>query len=78
VGSLSIRKEYLNNIVFSSDYPHSEGTFPFTQKVLSEGFARLPGLTESEKAAVLGLNAAKLFHIAVDRVPEETVRAKAA
>lgn len=78
VGSLAIRKEYLNNIVFSSDYPHSEGTFPFTQKVLLEGFSRIPDLTEDEKAAVLGLNAAKIFHISVDKVASETALAKAA
>ena len=78
VGSLAIRKGYLNNIVFSSDYPHSEGTFPFTQKVLEEGFAKMPDLTEAEKEAVLGLNAAKLFHISVDKVAEETERTKAA
>jgi predicted TIM-barrel fold metal-dependent hydrolase len=78
VGSLAIRNEYLNNLVFSSDYPHSEGTYPYTQKVLSEGFARLPDLTEAEKAAVLGLNAARIFHISVDEVAKETELAKVA
>lgn len=78
VGSLAIRKEYLNNIVFSADYPHSEGTFPFTQKVLAEGFARMPDITEAEKAAVPGLNAAKIFHIDATKVASETDLARAA
>lgn len=78
VGSLAIRKECLNTIVFSTDYPHSEGTFPFTQKVLAEGFAHIPDLTEAEKAAVLGLNAARVFHIDIAKVAEETKLAKAA
>lgn len=46
VSALEIRKDFLNTIVFASDYPHSEGTFPFTQQVLKEGFAKIPGLTD--------------------------------
>ena len=72
VGALDIRKEYLNTLLFSSDYPHSEGTFPFTQRVLSEGFAKIPDLTSSEIAAVLGLNAARIFHISPEKAKQET------
>jgi len=72
VGALEIRKDFLNTIVFSSDYPHSEGTFPFTQKVLKEGFAKISGLTEGEIAQVLGLNAARIFGISPQKAAEET------
>jgi len=74
VGALDIRREYLNTLVFSSDYPHSEGTFPFTQRVLSEGFAKIPDLTQAEIAAVLGLNAARIFHISPEKAMQETAR----
>ncbi|MDR2188113.1 MAG: amidohydrolase [Azonexus sp.] len=72
VGALDIRREYLNTIVFSSDYPHSEGTFPFTQKVLKEGFAKIPGITDQEIAQVLGLNAAKVFQISPQKAAQES------
>jgi len=64
----------LKNMVFATDYPHSEGTFPTSQMVVQEMFAKVPDLTDDEKAAVLGLNAAKLFHVS----PEQVARERAA
>lgn len=66
----------LKNMVFASDYPHSEGTFPTTQKVIEEMFAKVPDLSDEEKAAVLGLNAARLFHVTPEQVAAETARAR--
>lgn len=66
-GDLSI-----GNFLFATDYPHSEGTFPHSQKVIAAAFARNPDLTETEKAAVLGLNAARLFRLEPQAVYAET------
>lgn len=77
-GCLATRKLLgIQNMLFASDYPHSEGTFPHSQNVITEMFTKVPDLTEAEKAAVLGLNAARLFHITPEQVATETARAKA-
>lgn len=68
----------LKNMVFATDYPHSEGTFPTSQTVIQDMFTKVPGLTDEEKAAVLGLNAAKLFHITPEQVAQEKARGKVA
>lgn len=68
----------LKNMVFSSDYPHSEGTYPHTQNVIQDMFAKIPGLTNEEKAAVLGLNAARLFHLDPTQNATEWARHKVA
>lgn len=50
------------NILWGSDYPHAEGTFPSSrpiQETLFEGF----DIPEADREAILGLNAAKLFRI---------------
>ena len=62
----------LKNMVFATDYPHSEGTFPTSQNVIEEMFTKVPDLTDDEKAAVLGLNAASLFHV----IPEQAIAEK--
>ncbi len=50
------------NIMFASDYPHSEGTFPHSKTVVERLFKGVD-ITETEKAAILGGNAAKLFRL---------------
>lgn len=62
----------IENFLFASDYPHSEGTFPFSQQVIAAAFTKYPDVTDAEKAAVLGGNAAKMFGIDPARVFEET------
>jgi predicted TIM-barrel fold metal-dependent hydrolase len=68
----------IKNMLFASDYPHSEGTFPKSQDVILEMFTKVPDLSEDEKAAVLGLNAARLFRVKPEEVAEETLKAMAA
>lgn len=50
------------NVMWGSDYPHAEGTFPISRRLTDELFA---GLNVSDKVRndVLGLNAARLFRI---------------
>ena len=61
-----------HSLLFASDYPHAEGTFPYTRDVVAAMFDKVPDMTEAEKRAVLGGNAAKLFprsHITAEPVP---------
>ena len=50
------------NVMWGSDYPHAEGTFPISRRITEELFE---GITVSDavRADVLGLNAARLFRI---------------
>lgn len=50
------------NIMWGSDYPHAEGTWPHSQKITDELFDGL-SVDERVKADVLGLNAARLFRM---------------
>lgn len=47
-------------LMWSSDYPHMEGTFPESMKHIDKIFAGID-VTAQERAAIVGLNAAKLF-----------------
>lgn len=51
------------NVMWGSDYPHAEGTFPVSRRLTEELFAGL-NVSERTKADILGLNAARLFGIA--------------
>lgn len=61
------------NVMWASDYPHAEGTFPISRKIVDDLFA---GFTVSEQTRrdVLGLNAARLFGMA----PQAHTKATAA
>jgi predicted TIM-barrel fold metal-dependent hydrolase len=48
----------IDRILWGSDYPHYEGTFPYTREALRLTFADLP---EAEVRAMLGGNAAGLY-----------------
>ncbi len=48
----------VDRLMWGTDYPHVEGTQPFTREVLRATFAGLP---ESELRAILGGNAAALY-----------------
>jgi len=61
-GSLLIRKGIgIGALLFATDYPHAEGTFPFSRNVIDKMMADYPDVTTAEFVAVLGGNAAKLF-----------------
>lgn len=62
------------NFLFATDYPHSEGTFPNSRQLVDAMFDAVPDMAAEDRAAVLGLNAARLFGITPDQVAEETKR----
>ncbi len=49
-------------LMWGSDYPHAEGTFPHTPAVLGKLFDGID-ISEREKADILGGNAARLFRL---------------
>ena len=53
----------LGTIMWGSDYPHPEGTWPETQKMMVEV---LGGLPENEIEAILGGNAAEFYGFDVE------------
>jgi predicted TIM-barrel fold metal-dependent hydrolase len=48
----------VDNIMWGSDYPHPEGSWPYTREQMVETFRSLP---ENELRAMLGLNAARVY-----------------
>lgn len=48
-------------LLFATDYPHSEGTFPFSRAVVDRMIAENPQASRDDIVAVLGGNAARLF-----------------
>ena len=63
------------NIMWGSDYPHAEGTFPISRPLTETLFEGMD-LQLAEKEAILGLNGARLFRI--DPVVSTTHQALAA
>jgi predicted TIM-barrel fold metal-dependent hydrolase len=55
----------VDNIMWGSDYPHSESTFPRSRQVLHQ---ILTGVPEDEQARIVGHNAARLYHFDVGRL----------
>ncbi|MBV9510984.1 MAG: amidohydrolase [Caulobacteraceae bacterium] len=50
------------NVMWGSDYPHAEGTFPVSRELTQSLFEGL-NVSEAVKADILGLNAARLFRL---------------
>ncbi|PKB14345.1 putative TIM-barrel fold metal-dependent hydrolase [Novosphingobium kunmingense] len=60
--SMAIRRGVgIEALLFATDYPHAEGTFPFSKQVIDKLSADNPDVTSDELVAVLGGNAARLF-----------------
>lgn len=60
--TMAIRKGIgTSALMFATDYPHSEGTFPFTGDVINRLRSNNPDLTPQELVDMLGGNAARLF-----------------
>ncbi len=55
----------VKNMMWGSDYPHPEGTWPYTREQMHETF---DGLPEDELADMLGLNAARVYGFDVDKL----------
>ncbi|MBK6802289.1 amidohydrolase family protein [Novosphingobium sp.] len=50
------------NVMWGSDYPHAEGTFPISRRIVDDLFEGL-NVSDECRRNVLGLNAARLFRI---------------
>ncbi|EFL07773.1 MULTISPECIES: amidohydrolase family protein [Actinomycetes] len=61
-----------DNFMWSNDYPHHEGTWPHSAEAIERGMA---SLSETTRAKVLGLNAARIFKL---EVPESSRLAESA
>jgi predicted TIM-barrel fold metal-dependent hydrolase len=48
----------VDNLLWGSDYPHAESTFPKSREILERIFKGIP---EGEKAKIAGANTAKLY-----------------
>ncbi len=60
--SMAIRKGVgIDALLFATDYPHAEGTFPLSKQVIDTLMEKNPDVSTDELVAVLGGNAAKLF-----------------
>jgi predicted TIM-barrel fold metal-dependent hydrolase len=55
----------MGNIMWGSDYPHPEGSWPYTREQMRETFHGLP---EAEIAAMLGGNAVRLYGFDVEKL----------
>ena len=61
--SLGTRDRHIigvNNLMWGSDYPHPESTFPRSREIIEE---ILVDCTEEEKAKIAGGNAARVYHL---------------
>jgi predicted TIM-barrel fold metal-dependent hydrolase len=54
----------VDNMMWGSDYPHSESTFPQSQKILTEILAGVP---DDEQAKIVGGNTARVYGFDVTR-----------
>lgn len=55
----------VGNIMWGSDFPHPEGAWPRTREFMREAFAGIP---ESDTRAILGDNAAEVYHFDVEKL----------
>lgn len=55
----------IDNICWSNDYPHHEGTWPHSPQAMER---QLGQFTDEERARMLGLNAARIFGFDVDHL----------
>jgi len=60
--------------MWGSDYPHAEGTFPISRRIVEELFEGLD-VKEQTRRDALGLNAARLFRIEPTVATSETLPA---
>jgi len=60
VGVAERRRAGVRNILWSTDYPHSDSTWPKSREALAEHFKDVPA---DERALIAGGNAARLYHL---------------
>ncbi len=61
----------LQNLMWGTDYPHLEGTWPRTHEALRNTFAGIP---EAEVRAILGDNGVRVFHVDEAKVQDVVER----
>jgi len=59
---LARRWNLVDNFLWANDYPHHEGSWPHSAEAIER---TMGGLSDPERAKILGLNAARLFRFAV-------------
>jgi predicted TIM-barrel fold metal-dependent hydrolase len=55
----------VDNMMWGSDYPHSESTFPQSRKILAE---ILTGVPDDEQAKITGGNTARVYRFNTARL----------
>ena len=55
----------IDNLMFGTDYPHPEGTYPHTQSMIDDMFE---GVNEEETHKILASNAARVFNLDIERL----------
>ena len=50
----------VDKLMWGSDYPHAESTFPYSRRVLDRILA---DCTEEEKAKIVGANVSRLYRL---------------
>ena len=63
----------VDNMMWGSDYPHSESTFPQSRKILAEILAGVP---DDEQAKIVGGNTARVYHFDVARLGRPCLRSR--
>ena len=58
------RHDLVDNLLWANDYPHHEGSWPHSAASVER---QMGELAESSRAKILGLNAARIFDLAVTR-----------
>src|SRR2546428_640425 len=62
----------VDNMMWGSDYPHSESTFPQSRQILAQ---LLAGVPENECAKIVGGNTARLYHFDLERLASSSTGA---
>ena len=59
---LAVKHDLIDNFMWADDYPHHEGTWPHSAAAIER---TMDGLSDENRAKVLGLNAARFYNIDV-------------
>ncbi len=59
---LAREHDLLDNFLWANDFPHHEGSWPYSAQAIER---TMSGLTDEERAKILGLNSARIFKVDV-------------
>jgi len=73
---LDLAREHnlVDNFLWANDYPHHEGTWPHSAAAIERTMGQL---TDTERAKILGLNAARIFRFSIPARYHEQADVKA-